>query len=432
MNITSKIRSQKQFESADIINQMKAIYPEGIPTDFTLKAVFCRSNDEKWTFLIGKCDVGIHDKEDLIVYSDYAFVTKHYASADINKLLQEIGGAGMSVSDTPELRIVSDNNNIKWQWELIPSHVTPERKPIYQYSCDLKNNHNVIDMPLIGFDLPFFESSDKYIKHFMQLDNFHGHSDGRNGSIFLNIPNSSSSLVEIDGQITIQSINEDICAVGCLSDKEPLILHTGDNISLNDADLSGSEIWLINKNNEVLDYRSQLTWPHKIKNDDDEKHDSVIHTQIDQGEGLECEFKPYIDLLSTGNKKAFELEKTVCAFSNAHGGKLLLGVSDEGLIEGVDEKVCNTYHLPILESIEQYCKAINKRLYEALFNGQCYEIYPAMISGVYIVVVSVSISDQANYIRNIKQAFIRKGATSAKMAFADERNDYARNPFSIV
>ena len=52
---------------------------------------------------------------------------------------------------------------------------------------------------------------------------------------------------------------------------------------------------------------------------------------IGQGEGIEVEFKTSHFELS---KDAFE---TICAFLNRRGGHLLLGVSDQGTVDGVME-----------------------------------------------------------------------------------------------
>ncbi len=58
-------------------------------------------------------------------------------------------------------------------------------------------------------------------------------------------------------------------------------------------------------------------------------HDSKIHSLIQQGEGLQVEFKECKSGLS---RNIFE---TVCAFLNRSGGELLLGVKDCGEIQGV-------------------------------------------------------------------------------------------------
>jgi ATP-dependent DNA helicase RecG len=58
--------------------------------------------------------------------------------------------------------------------------------------------------------------------------------------------------------------------------------------------------------------------------------ESQILELIRQGEGLDLEFKACRNQL---NRDVYE---TVCAFLNRHGGTLLLGVQDDGNIQGVE------------------------------------------------------------------------------------------------
>ena len=59
--------------------------------------------------------------------------------------------------------------------------------------------------------------------------------------------------------------------------------------------------------------------------------ESRILEQIGKGEGLNLEFKACRNHLNRG------VYETVCAFLNQHGGTLILGVSDDGDIHGIDQ-----------------------------------------------------------------------------------------------
>jgi ATP-dependent DNA helicase RecG len=61
-----------------------------------------------------------------------------------------------------------------------------------------------------------------------------------------------------------------------------------------------------------------------------ESTESKILEMIRKGEGLDLEFKTCRNQL---NRDAY---KTVCAFLNRHGGTLLLGVQDNGVIQGIE------------------------------------------------------------------------------------------------
>ena len=59
-------------------------------------------------------------------------------------------------------------------------------------------------------------------------------------------------------------------------------------------------------------------------------HESRIIELIRQGEGISVEFK------TCRNKITRDLYETVCAFLNRHGGTLLLGVQDDGTVQGIE------------------------------------------------------------------------------------------------
>ena len=55
-----------------------------------------------------------------------------------------------------------------------------------------------------------------------------------------------------------------------------------------------------------------------------------IHELIRQGEGISVEFK------TCRNKINRDVYETVCAFLNRHGGTILLGVQDDGTLQGIE------------------------------------------------------------------------------------------------
>ena len=58
------------------------------------------------------------------------------------------------------------------------------------------------------------------------------------------------------------------------------------------------------------------------------KNEQLIKNLIKQGESGQLEFKEVV--------RKEEIAKTLCAFLNAEGGTLLIGVQDDGKIIGID------------------------------------------------------------------------------------------------
>jgi predicted HTH transcriptional regulator len=95
--------------------------------------------------------------------------------------------------------------------------------------------------------------------------------------------------------------------------------------------------------------RSQLT---KLKGDALMTPER-LRELLSQGEGWDVEFKECADALSNS---VFE---TVCSFSNRYGGHLLLGVSDEGKVLGVNRSAAiGVQNISVRSWIarERFCK----------------------------------------------------------------------------
>lgn len=81
----------------------------------------------------------------------------------------------------------------------------------------------------------------------------------------------------------------------------------------------------------------------------------AIQTLIDSGEGYHVEFKVRIP------SKVRELTEEICAFANADGGHLLIGIDDSGQIIGTDLE--NDKRSAIQGSISEISPALHCELY---------------------------------------------------------------------
>jgi Putative DNA-binding domain len=87
------------------------------------------------------------------------------------------------------------------------------------------------------------------------------------------------------------------------------------------------------------------------------------------GEGLEIEFKEFIP--PTGEEGKYrQLAETVCAFANARGGRLYIGVSDKGEIKGCEQGLRRCYEKTLGRDPEtlrtEYARQLRKNVREGL------------------------------------------------------------------
>jgi hypothetical protein len=426
-----QIYSYNQIDTAKLISIIKALFNDKKLSSATIRTVFTKNNSGEWNYFIGKCEFGVLNEDESIIYSEHAFITKNITNFDLKVFLNSIDNGGYEIHpDMPHIKNIKEGGrerNLMWNEENVPSHLTVSGYPARKYNARLESNAYYSESGLIGFNMPFYASSGDYLKKYLRMHQFHGASDARNGEFSIEIPDHRGRILVQNGKLSIEGTDKNVCLVGKIPSNDSILLTQGDEIKFENKDLSESELWLVTEENEILDSRLNNAWPYLLEDSDNDvrKRDKMLKI-IEQGETHTCEFKTYIDITS---QKAGDIEKTVCAFSNAKGGHLFLGVTDDGMVEGVDHKLAEHYKANGKEAITAYVKDIKKRLSEILRFNQCFEISPIQLGNKYLVVIEVTRSRDTNYYTNTRLAYVRRGASSFKMVSAEEREKDDRHPY---
>lgn len=387
-----------------------------------ITVVYTKNQGNDWSFLIGKCEFfrdldGVEE-----IYSDFAFVRKCVINFELDEFLVSLNGNGYKISDNLPPLVNQNENSIKWTEELIASNSAISKNPERKYSATISRETSFIDGILLGYDSGFRPSAREYVKKFMNLEIYHGQSHGDNGRFSISMPDCRGKIIFNVDELSIDGLLEDICLVGLIPDLGPIRLLKGETLEVSKSSVNQSELWLLTNENKILDFRSVIEGRSSIlSSDSDQEKSERILALIERGEGHETEFKQYIELTDRRNNKADEIEKTVCALSNAKGGYLLIGVNDDARVIGVDEKAREHYKSSTNEALEKYEKDITKRLREKLRYNQCFNISHVKIGDRHVVMILVERTEKPNYFLNSDIAYIRKGATSAKMKSTDER-----------
>jgi hypothetical protein len=416
------IKTFKQINRNELLFSVMQIVDENALKKAVITAVFTNNSSDKWRYLIGKCEFSNNNDDIEEIYSDAVFVRKCICNFDLEQFLISLDGDGYQISDNAPPLAKSEDKDIFWSEEIVPSHVTITKHPERKYSADITRHTNFSDGILLGYNFGFHPSAREYVKEFMGLDIYHGQSHGANGEFSIYIPDHRGRIVLDEEKVSIDSRLGDVCLVGDIHNIGRIRLTKEATAVVNNANLSESELWLLTNENKILDFRSVIEWQYRItETNDEEVKSKQILSLIERGEGHETEFKPYIDLTDRKNPKANEIEKTVCALPNARGGYLLIGVDDDGCITGIDDKAKVHYKTCIDAALEAYKKDIKKRLQDRLRYNQCFDISHIRIGDRHVLVVLVMRTEKPNYFVNNDLAYIRKGATSAKMKSSDER-----------
>lgn len=377
-----------------------------------IRAVYQRPEDGPWRFVIGRCIIGAapsHESEE--IYPGSVFVCKSLPALPVASFIKQLAGDGLELSkDLPPLKI--SVNNPSWTEQVVPSDVSANGVPRRLFSTRVANDAYFLETQLAAYGMPYHASSAAYAKAFLDLTRFHGNSD--KGELLIEFDDDRGIIRMGNGTLSIAGRMKKLCLVGQLNGEEPIRLMKGERTAITVEEIRDIELWLLTNGNEVLDFRSSTGWPHRYEPAGAAQYRDEVRDMIAKGESEVCEFKPYIDL--AGSDKALEIQKSVCAFSNAQGGRLFLGVSKEAEVGGLARGIVKAYGGSVGDASATYIKSIEEFLRETLKNNQCFSIDKIDMLGGTVIVITIEKSSQTNYLLNTRQAFVRTGATNMKMS----------------
>jgi hypothetical protein len=144
--------------------------------------------------------------------------------------------------------------------------------------------------------------------------------------------------------------------------------------------------------------------------------DELRHA-LESGEGDQVEFKAWIPL-DREKAKSLELFKTVCAFANASGGTLFIGVTDDLQLRNLDgdiRRALGGTAGPIEELRETYRRSLLQLLRQGIAPNVQVEAEWVLQAGLAMLRVAVAASLSRNhYVLEERTAYMRRGASNAK------------------
>lgn len=403
----------------ELIERMGQFVDVNSALPLVFKAVLTKNNDS-WSLFMGELtlfedNIGESHRACCYRYPNFQFICSDLVDLTLAEVLEGLNNdACLPIPNLPTLSPVE--SNINWTESLIPSHASKGTFPVRSFSGRVCDKAYCDDTKLIAHGMPFRLSAFEYVKEFLGLERFHGSSDGRKGELSIKIPDRRGRLVLADRKIQFEhSHNNVLSVVGAIDGAPVLLASPNDSCEHAFEEAIDTELWLVTKNDEVIDYRSSTEWQYRYETKaDNTNHDKLLELIAD-GESEHCEFKAYIDLTAKKNDKAWEIDKTVCAFSNHQGGKLFIGVDDDTQVVGIDEGCRRHYGCEPREAADLYLKAVTKRLQESLTKNQCFKAYLVSLYDQLVVVVDVNKANGLNELNQKKVAYIRRGASSRLM-----------------
>lgn len=176
------------------------------------------------------------------------------------------------------------------------------------------------------------------------------------------------------------------------------------------AEADAVEVYLVHRDGTLLSHHRLNRGEHYIARPGDFVVQELAEKELRQGEGERVEYKPFI---VPENGKEHELVRTAVAFSNTYGGRIYVGVEDDGTPQGGAQlkKIGKGNEKQALASVAWQ---LEKLIRERIKPVPDMVVSPIAVFGIPIVVVDVAAGEDAPYATSENDVFIRKGATNRK------------------
>lgn len=175
-----------------------------------------------------------------------------------------------------------------------------------------------------------------------------------------------------------------------------------------DADVI--EVYLINRDGTLLSHRRLTRGEHYSARPGDFGLRERAEEELRQGEGERVEYKSFI---VPKNEKEKELIRTVVAFSNTFGGRIYVGVEDDGTPQG-EAELRKTGKGNEEQALALVVRRIENLVREKIKPVPDVAVSPIAIAGSPVVVVDVLAGEDAPYSTFEHDVYVRKGATNRK------------------
>lgn len=170
------------------------------------------------------------------------------------------------------------------------------------------------------------------------------------------------------------------------------------------------EVYLVHRDGTLLSHRKLGRGEHHRPHPGDFALRELAEEELRRGEGERVEYKPFI---AARNPKEQEVVRTVVAFANTYGGRLYIGVNDDGTPQGAAQ-LATIGKANTDDALDALVKRIERLVREAVKPVPEVTVSPVAVFGSPVVVVEVGAGEEAPYATAQNDMFIRRGATSRK------------------
>ena len=174
-------------------------------------------------------------------------------------------------------------------------------------------------------------------------------------------------------------------------------------------EVRGLDVFLVHKSGECLSqaHLPSVYYAFGPGKSDQQSYQRAV-AEISSGESQEVEYKSFI---KPGDEKESDIVEAVIAFANTSGGRIYLGVRNDGSLQGIDI-LCSIHHAKPSESSKALIAHIQTLIVENIKPVPRFEIEAIRIRRQPVFVISVAQGRERPYSNHQNKTWIRKGATN--------------------
>lgn len=338
--------------------------------------------------------------------------------------------------------------NQQWRKEQLPLKNDYMSSAGYMLSTTFVDNAYLPGEILVRAGQPYYSNTEEAVKDCIDLVQYHGNSDGRNGQIIFLFPEVRAYFSDIhvdDDEIELHIDGTMVDSAEFLVSgawwSRDGIHHFEKNVSEGRANLTVPrdsdrlEYVLIDRMNRIYDYQSEYGDRHtglgrRLRSSVDDALTKLLAEALQHGEGERYEYKEFVappDKKKGGklqNEKFYEILKTVCAFSNNVGGSIFIGINDDCEVVGVRGGLARLKHEEAtIAVVNEYSTAIKTGIRDFIVGVHELSVEHVSVNSEAIVIVRVGKNPNMDtHIKDENVVYYRRGSNNTKIPPHDWRN----------
>lgn len=386
----------------------------------------------KWTLLGCTVEAIVSDIEPVAVaskcYPQAVLFEDRLSTEELLEFVEQVGEGRFCLG---EYLLEAPNTQRHWSREHVPLSNNHMLRAGQVWSTRFDEANITSSEALLAPQQPYYPDLFEAVKYWLLFPVYHRSSDSRKGEVFLLLPETRAYLADAipNGNVV------EIRVSGSESAKLPLeikgawwdengIHHFEDKVSNGVAQVNipanaeRLEYVLGDSKGTIYDYQHEDGYRHaglgrkRIVSGDTSLID-VVREACRNGEGLQVEFKPFIE---PENDKLKEIVKTVVAYANAKGGRIFLGIDDDCGLLGIDDQLGKWAKAePDEAACERYLGTVRGKIRDVVQGDPTLRFMQTVVDGCKIAIIEVSSAKEKPVsIRQDKSLYVRRGSSNSK------------------